>query len=66
MDHKKYRDAHFKRVRYWTKGGKDKFEEKASKEEKEWLEAVQKGTSNIAIMRFDILMEIRNLSKEGA
>jgi len=42
LDHKKYRDSHVKRVSYWVTGGKDKFQEKASKEEKEWLDAVQK------------------------
>ncbi|EHK96113.1 hypothetical protein M7I_8198 [Glarea lozoyensis 74030] len=38
-DHVKYRDSHMKKLRYKLGGKKDKFEEEASKEEKEWLEA---------------------------
>jgi uncharacterized coiled-coil protein SlyX len=41
-DHKKYRDSHMKRLAYKFGGKKEKFAEDASKEEKEWLEAVQK------------------------
>jgi uncharacterized coiled-coil protein SlyX len=41
-DHKKYRDSHMKRLAYKLGGKKEKFAEEASKEEKEWLEAVRK------------------------
>jgi len=38
--HKKYRDSHVKRLAYKIGGKKDKFEADATKEEKEWLDAV--------------------------
>jgi len=38
--HKRYRDSHVKRLAYKIGGKKDKFEADATKEEKEWLEAV--------------------------
>ncbi|KAF4618133.1 hypothetical protein G7Y89_g14974 [Cudoniella acicularis] len=40
-DHKKYRDSHVRRIAYKLSGKKEKFEDEASKEEKEWLAAVQ-------------------------
>jgi hypothetical protein len=39
-DHKKYRDSHMRRLAYKIGGKKDKFEAEATKEEKEWLDAV--------------------------
>ncbi|KAE9367271.1 hypothetical protein N431DRAFT_429938 [Stipitochalara longipes BDJ] len=38
--HKKYRDSHVKRLAYKIGGKKDKFEADATREEKEWLDAV--------------------------
>lgn len=38
--HKKYRDSHVKRLAYQIGGKEDKFEADATKEEKEWLDAV--------------------------
>ncbi|KAH8650631.1 hypothetical protein BGZ60DRAFT_473895 [Tricladium varicosporioides] len=38
-DHQKYRDSHVRRIAYKLGGKKDKFADKASKEEKEWLDA---------------------------
>jgi hypothetical protein len=38
--HKKYRDSHVKRLAYKIDGKKDKFEADATKEEKEWPDAV--------------------------
>lgn len=38
--HKKYRDSHVKRLAYKIGGKKDKFEADATKEEREWLDAV--------------------------
>jgi hypothetical protein len=38
--HKKYRDSHVRRLAYKIGGKKDKFEADATKEEKEWLDAV--------------------------
>jgi hypothetical protein len=38
--HKKYRDSHVKRLAYKIGGKKDRFEADATKEEKEWLDAV--------------------------
>ncbi|KAH6662303.1 hypothetical protein B0J14DRAFT_610771 [Halenospora varia] len=40
-DHQKYRDSHVRRIAYKLSGKKDKFADQASKEEKEWLDAVQ-------------------------
>lgn len=40
-DHKKYRDSHMKRLAYKMGRKKEKFEQDATKEEKEWLEAVR-------------------------
>jgi hypothetical protein len=40
-DHKKYRDSHIRRMAYKIGGKEEKFNEKATKEEKEWLDAVQ-------------------------
>ncbi|CZR66408.1 uncharacterized protein PAC_16309 [Phialocephala subalpina] len=39
-DHQKYRDSHMKRLAYKLGGKKLKFEEEATREEKEWLDAV--------------------------
>jgi hypothetical protein len=39
-DHKKYRDSHMRRLAYKIGGKKDKFESEATREEKEWLDAV--------------------------
>lgn len=39
-DHQKYRDSHMRRLAYKLGGKKLKFEEEATKEEKEWLDAV--------------------------
>ncbi|CAH0046514.1 unnamed protein product [Clonostachys solani] len=41
-DHEKYRDSHFRRFIYKATGNKDKFAEKASKEEKEYYDVLQK------------------------
>ncbi|CAG9947627.1 unnamed protein product [Clonostachys rosea f. rosea IK726] len=41
-DHEKYRDSHFRRFLYKATGNKDKFAEKASKEEKEYYDVLQK------------------------
>lgn len=38
--HKKYRDSHVKRLAYKIGGKKEKFEADATKEEKEWLDAI--------------------------
>ncbi len=38
--HKKYRESHVKRLAYKIGGKKDQFEADATKEEKEWLDAV--------------------------
>jgi hypothetical protein len=40
-EHKAYRDSHMRRLAYKLGGKKEKFEAEASKEEREWLEAVQ-------------------------
>jgi DNA repair exonuclease SbcCD ATPase subunit len=40
-DHEKYRDSHFRRFAHKASGRKDKFAEKAAKEEKEYFEAIQ-------------------------
>ena len=40
-DHRKYRDSHVRRFAYRITGKKEHFQETASKEEKEWLDAVQ-------------------------
>jgi hypothetical protein len=42
-EHQKYRDSHMKRLAYRIGGKKAKFAEEATKEEREWLEAVQLG-----------------------
>lgn len=39
-DHESYRDSYVKRLAYKIGGKKEKFNERASKEEKEWLDAV--------------------------
>jgi len=39
-DYKKYRDSHMRRLAYKIGGKKDKFESEATREEKEWLDAV--------------------------
>jgi hypothetical protein len=39
-DHKKYRDSHMKRLAYKLGGKKEAFLDRATKEEKEWLDAV--------------------------
>lgn len=39
-DHKKYRDSHLRRFAFKVSGKKEQFQETASKEEKEWLDAV--------------------------
>ncbi|KAH7327530.1 hypothetical protein BKA65DRAFT_373843, partial [Rhexocercosporidium sp. MPI-PUGE-AT-0058] len=39
-DHKKYRDSHMKRLAFKLGGRKEKFQADASREEKEWLDAV--------------------------
>ncbi|KUJ09724.1 uncharacterized protein LY89DRAFT_627975 [Mollisia scopiformis] len=39
-DHQKYRDSHMRRLAYNLGGKKEKFAEQATKEEKEWLDAV--------------------------
>ena len=40
-DHKKYRDSHMRRFAFKIGGKKEAFQETASKEEREWLDAVQ-------------------------
>ena len=40
-DHKKFRDSHVRRLAYRVGGKTEQFEERASKEEQEWLDAVQ-------------------------
>lgn len=40
-EHVNYRDSHMRRLAYKLGGKKEKFEAEASKEEREWLEAVQ-------------------------
>jgi chromosome segregation ATPase len=40
-DHEKYRDSHFRRFAHKASGKKDKFAEKAAKEEKEYFDAIQ-------------------------
>jgi hypothetical protein len=40
-DHKKYRDSHMRRFAYKISGKKEQFHETATKEEREWLDAVQ-------------------------
>ena len=42
-EHKQYQTSHMKRLAYRLGGKREKFEEKASKEEKDWVEAVQRG-----------------------
>lgn len=42
-EHKEYQTSHVKRLAYRLGGKREKFEEKASKEEKDWVEAVQRG-----------------------
>lgn len=42
-EHKEYQTSHVKRLAYRLGGKKEKFEQKASKEEKDWVEAVQRG-----------------------
>lgn len=42
-EHKEYQTSHIKRLAYRLGGKKEKFEQKASKEEKDWVEAVQQG-----------------------
>lgn len=39
--HKKFRDSHVKKLAYRVGGKKERFEERASKEEQDWLNAVQ-------------------------
>lgn len=40
-DHEKYRDSHFRRFAHKASGKKEKFQEKAAKEEKEYFDAIQ-------------------------
>lgn len=40
-DHKKYRDSHMRRLAYKLGRKKEKFAEEASKEEREWIDAVR-------------------------
>jgi hypothetical protein len=40
-DHEKYRDSHFRRFAHKASGKKEKFAEKAAKEEKEYFDAIQ-------------------------
>ncbi|KFY25038.1 hypothetical protein V493_04878 [Pseudogymnoascus sp. VKM F-4281 (FW-2241)] len=42
-EHKSYQTSHVKRLAYRLGGKREKFEEKASKEEHNWVEAVQRG-----------------------
>ena len=42
-EHKAYQTSHAKRLAYRLGGKKEKFEAKASKEERDWVEAVQRG-----------------------
>jgi chromosome segregation ATPase len=44
-DHEKYRDSHFRRFAHKASGKKDKFAEKAAKEEKEYFDAIQEQKS---------------------
>lgn len=42
-EHKDYQTSHVKRLAYRLGGKREKFEQKASKEEQDWVEAVQRG-----------------------
>ncbi|KFY99792.1 hypothetical protein V498_00517 [Pseudogymnoascus sp. VKM F-4517 (FW-2822)] len=42
-EHKDYQTSHVKRLAYRLGGKREKFEQKASKEEQDWIEAVQRG-----------------------
>ncbi|KFY85244.1 hypothetical protein V500_08593 [Pseudogymnoascus sp. VKM F-4518 (FW-2643)] len=42
-EHKDYQTSHIKRLAYRLGGKREKFEQKASKEEQDWVEAVQRG-----------------------
>lgn len=42
-EHKDYQTSHVKRLVYRLGGKREKFEQKASKEEQDWVEAVQRG-----------------------
>ncbi|KAI4952377.1 hypothetical protein J4E91_002846 [Alternaria rosae] len=44
-DHEKYRDSHFRRFAHKASGKKEKFAEKAAKEEKEYFDAIQEQKS---------------------
>lgn len=64
-DHKKYRDSHVKRLAYKFGGKKEAFDERATKEEKEWLDAV---ASQLAAKNaLDKLnFELNEATKQGA
>ncbi|OBU00468.1 hypothetical protein VE01_01533 [Pseudogymnoascus verrucosus] len=42
-EHREYQTSHVKRLAYRLGGKREKFEQKASKEEQDWVEAVQRG-----------------------
>lgn len=64
-DHKKYRDSHMKRLAYKFGGKQDAFDERATKEEKEWLDAV---ASQIAAKNAleKLNFELNEATKQGA
>ncbi|KAF1837138.1 hypothetical protein BDW02DRAFT_566387 [Decorospora gaudefroyi] len=56
-EHEKYRDSHFRRFAHKASGKKERFEEKAAKEEKEYFDAIQEQKS--AEDELDYLKQLR-------
>lgn len=65
-DHEKFRDSHVKRLAYKLGGKKEKFEEKASKEEREYFDAVfaQKAAEDERVMLRDQLKDAQRVKGE--
>lgn len=65
-DHEKFRDSHVKRLAYKLGGKKEKFDEKASKEEREYFEAViaQKAAEDERVMLREQLKDAQRVKGE--
>ncbi|KZP19839.1 hypothetical protein FIBSPDRAFT_827660 [Athelia psychrophila] len=65
-EHESYRDSTMKRLAYRMSGKKDKFDSKAEKEEREYLEAVQKhvnASQELGVVKGNIAETERNLEE---
>src|ERR1700709_1168069 len=65
-DHKKYRDSHVRRLAFRIGGKKEKFEDQATKEEKEWLDAVQlelRAKNGLEHLKLDLMEAERTNAK---